>query len=456
MSGRLLRRELCTVSVERSARDVNSGLLGNVRGDRNLRQSIDDRRGSVRCPAVGRLTALGPIPGAGGLPRLALLRAGLTLACGLMMPGAPALAIDYDLSIDLRAQVADATPSFLRGQLGKLRSDDAASLATSRLRLGLAQPLGEAWRAVADITISADDPDAFGDLTEAYFEYRPYPQAGWRTRVKLGAFYAPISLENRAAGWETPYSLSSSALNAWIGEELRTVGAELQLDWLGTRMGSDFDAGLVVGLYGWNDFAGAFLAARGFRVQDRQTAVFGEVAQPGVKAYSLEPFLESDDRPGYYVGARVNYAGRLELRALHYDNRGDPTVFVARVADYIWQTRFDAIGLRLETANGWTVIAQRMAGSTAIEPGGTRLRWDYDASFLLVSRELGGRQSPAGCRACASSAASGSSVPYIRRAIASRRCSRDSPTGSDDATIVLAVANMPAAIRIRPTGVSDA
>lgn len=315
----------------------------------------------------------------------------LLFAVALALQSAPAAAVDVELVADLRVQAADAAPSFLQGGLGKLRADDDLSIATSRLRLGLAQPLGETWRAVLDATFSADDPDGSSDVTEAFLEYRPYPSEGWRTRVKVGAFYAPISLENRSSGWETPYSLSSSAVNAWIGEEVRTLGAEVQLDWLGTRMGRAFDAGLVAGVHGWNDFAGAYLAARGFRVQDRQTAIFGVVAEPGLKAYSREPFLESDDRPGYYLGVRWHYANRLELRALHYDNRGDGTVYVSRVDDFIWHTRFDAIGLRLETSNGWTVIAQRLSGDTAIAPGGFLILWDYDASFALLSREVGPR-----------------------------------------------------------------
>ena len=59
------------------------------------------------------------------------------------------------------------------------------------------------------------------DLTEAYLQFRPYPRDGFRLRLKAGAFYAPISLENRASGWDSPYTLSYSAINTWLGKELR-------------------------------------------------------------------------------------------------------------------------------------------------------------------------------------------------------------------------------------------
>jgi len=80
-------------------------------------------------------------------------------------------------------------------------------------------------------------------LDGGVLQYRPYPRAGYRLRVKAGAFHAPVSLENRAPGWDSPYTLSYSALNSWLGEELRTIGLEAQLDWLGTRTGHGFDLG---------------------------------------------------------------------------------------------------------------------------------------------------------------------------------------------------------------------
>jgi hypothetical protein len=84
-----------------------------------------------------------------------------------------------------------------------------------------------------DASAWGDDDRNPLDLTEAYLQFRPYPLNGYRFRLKAGAFHAPISLENRAAGWESPYTLSYSAINTWLGEELRTIGVEGQLDWLG-------------------------------------------------------------------------------------------------------------------------------------------------------------------------------------------------------------------------------
>ena len=120
-----------------------------------------------------------------------------------------------------------------------MMSDDGIQL--GRLRAAWNQPLGEIFSAHVEASTWDDDDKNPIDLTEAYLEYRPYPRAGWRTRVRLGAFYPPMSLESRAIGWETPYTITPSAISSWIGEEIRTIGLEAQVDWLGTRLGHSFD-----------------------------------------------------------------------------------------------------------------------------------------------------------------------------------------------------------------------
>ena len=120
------------------------------------------------------------------------------------------------------------------------------------------------------------------DVTEAWLEWRPVPQSAWRSNLKIGAFYPPVSLEHRAPGWSNPYTLSSSALNTWVGEELRTIGVGYEIEHLGQQSGSAFDFGLNAAVFGWNDPAGVVVAFRGFAMHDRQTPLFGRI---GTYAY---------------------------------------------------------------------------------------------------------------------------------------------------------------------------
>jgi len=312
----------------------------------------------------------------------------------LAITGAPAQAAQWELDVDARLLTSDGQRSFLDGGLGALRfGADKEGLQLGRARLALDAPFGNAWALRVDASTWDDDDKNPVDLTEAYLEYRPAPPAGYRLRVKGGAFYLPVSLENRAAGWESPYTLSSSALNTWIAEELRTIGLEAQLDWLGTRLGRRFDFGLTVGAFGWNDPAGGVVASHGFALHDRQTTLFGRVGPYGAPPlYGRELFHEIDGRAGLYGGLEARYLDRATLRVLHYDNRGDPAAFAPELNDFAWETRFDSAGLRIEGAQGWTAILQWLDGETYIAPGpGAPLKWGFDARFALLSKRIGVR-----------------------------------------------------------------
>ena len=301
------------------------------------------------------------------------------------------LAADWELSLDLRAVSSDGRTSFLDNGLGKLRFDDGDDgIQLGRLRAAWNQPLGETFSAHVEASTWDDDDKNPIDLTEAYLEYRPYPRAGWRTRVRLGAFYPPMSLESRAIGWETPYTITPSAISSWIGEEIRTIGIEAQVDWLGTRLGHSFDFQLTGAVFGWNDPAGTMLAMHGFAMHDRQTTLFGRVGalQTDLEMAKKELFHEIDDRPGFYVGAQASYLDRAILNVLHYDNRADPAAEAVEIRDFAWKTRFDAAALRIETANDWTVLVQAMQGDTEINPY-MLLTWEFDSQSALVAKRWG-------------------------------------------------------------------
>ena len=300
-------------------------------------------------------------------------------------------ATDWEASLDVRLVNSDAERSFMNGGLGPVRFDrDDAPLELGRARLALTQAFGEIWSAHLDASMW-DDKDAHPlGVTEAYLQLRPYPAHGYRLRLKAGAFYPPLSLENRASGWESPYTLSYSAINSWFATEVRTIGTEVQLDWLGTRLGHTFDLAATAAVFGWNDEAGVVIAGDGFLLHDRQTPLGGRVGQPGLPPlYGAKPFLEIDGRPGVYAGIEARYLDRLVVRVLRYDNRADPTEIDHASGLIAWDTTFTSAGARLDTGHGWTFIAQGLDGSTAIAPQGLTMRWPFRAAFGLVSRRIG-------------------------------------------------------------------
>jgi len=299
---------------------------------------------------------------------------------------------DWQMDLDVRLVDSNGQRSVTHGGLGTLRFDDRQSgLKLGRARFALSEAFGQSWSLHVDASAWGDHDSNPVDLTEAYLQFRPYPFAGgYRFRLKTGAFYAPVSLENRAAGWESPYTLSYSAINTWLGQEVRSIGAEGQIDWLGTRTGHAFDAALTGGVFGWNDPAGVVIANRGFTLSDRQTTLFGHVGANN--SAPLQPtgvFGEIDHRAGYYAGLEGRYYDRVVIRALHYDNRGDTDAFDAATHNYTWNTRFNSVGVRAESGTGWTAIAQYLDGKTAFEYDDDYLSWPFRARFVLISKEMG-------------------------------------------------------------------
>ncbi len=93
-----------------------------------------------------------------------------------------------------------------------------------------------------------------------------------RWQLRVGQSFLPTSRENVERLWVSPYTLTHSALNSWIGEELRPLGVDLS--W---RREFDNQRRLELGatVCGNNDASGALLAWRGFAWHDR-LSYYGE------------------------------------------------------------------------------------------------------------------------------------------------------------------------------------
>jgi hypothetical protein len=297
--------------------------------------------------------------------------------------------------LDLRAVAAPDERSWTDGGLGKSRfgeSDDGVRPGGALLALGW--QIAPAWSASADLQYQADQRRHF-DATEAYVRYRPVSVTPWRWSLKLGAFFPPISLENDAIGWVSPWTLTPSAIDSWVGEELRTIGAEFSLEHRG--LWNTFQAGFA--LFGKNDPAGELLSSRGWSLSDLTSGLHAFVREPDVYAtvvhasgrVDYRPFDEIDHRPGWY--ADVSWDSRAWGRwvLLRYDNRADPAAFEnhgdRRV--YAWHTRFWSASLRRQFGDV-VVIAQAMDGITTIAPAPAfSLDTRFDAGYLLLGWSRG-------------------------------------------------------------------
>lgn len=320
----------------------------------------------------------------------------LLFACAASLAGG-AHAAELRGMLDLRAVASDTEHGWTRAGLGKQRYDKSSD----GLRLGQAVLRGDADLAdtvTASLVLSAaDDRRGVVDVNEAWLEWSPIPGGPWKARVKAGAFFPVISREVAydSIGWTPARTVSSSAINSWIGEEFRTRGLELNLLHRGRAQGSPHDFGFTAALFGANDPAGTVIGWRGWSISDRISGL-GEALRladlPVYRAGGAIPrqtrdarlFREIDHRIGYYAGASYAYANWLEIDAMHYDNRGDP--LVVKDGQYSWNTRFNHVGARVH-AGQWELLLQAMDGSTLMGPQAVQL--GYRSWYALASHPLG-------------------------------------------------------------------
>ena len=316
--------------------------------------------------------------------------------------GAPGDRIDLAGGLDLSLIAVSGYESWTDGSVGKLRfSDNGFYL--GRAYVDVDGRLADTLQLKLAIEAYGDGIGTAADLTEAYLEWRPVPRSPNRYRLKVGAFYPRISLENVARGWTNPYLLNSSAINTWVAEELRSFGAEFSWSRKPAGLGGRHEFGINAAAFWGNDPAGSLLAWKGWSLHDRQSR-FGDKLplpalpsiQPGGVFYQRQdpyvvPFREIDDTAGYYVNVEWRLANRLLIRAMSYNNEADPTAIQSR--QYGWYTEFGHVGLQASLPGGVGLIAQWMDGTTVMGPDfGTGIHAvdvEFDAWFALLTREWG-------------------------------------------------------------------
>jgi hypothetical protein len=331
-----------------------------------------------------------------GLAR-ARLAGAIAATIGMASAGiarAQAVAPQWHGYAELRAGSAGGDRSWLDGGLGKGRFGDGSDGLKPAAALAMAWQLAPAWLASAQVQYQDEQRRPFGVL-DAWVRWRPVSTTPWRWSVKAGAFFPPVSLENDDIGWTSPWTLTPSAIDSWVGEELRATGAEFALE---HRSGTATWRGFAAA-FDHNDPAGDLLASRGWALGDMTSALNAELREPDAYATNarapvpvvFKPFTEIDHRVGWYAGLSRDGADGSRLSLLRYDNRGDPTAWEMQGARkvYAWRTRFWSAGGRGRIGDvQW--LAQAMEGSTAFEPRpGLLLDTKFSAAYLLAAWERG-------------------------------------------------------------------
>ena len=291
--------------------------------------------------------------------------------------------------------------SWLAGGFGRLAAggddpEDSVSQASGEARLALDWQVSHWFRIFLhgggrleeDSRTSAD-----GGLIEAYLEgYFDNVGAG-RLRLRAGQFFLPTSFENVEPLWSSPYTLSLSALNTWIGEEIRPAGLDADYRWE-TGGGDRLSLGGTV--FGGNDASGALLAWRGWSLGNR-LSYYGEVlplpplaslADPAVLGEQRDdgtrPFGDDlDGRPGWSGRLRWDRPERFRFQVTWIDTRGDRDL---HQGEYAWDTQLGLAGFEITPNPFLTLAGEYASGSTGMGPvDGPATDLDFRSGYLLAS-----------------------------------------------------------------------
>lgn len=211
--------------------------------------------------------------------------------------------------------------------------------------------------------------------------------------VRAGVFPPPLSLEHPGAAWSTLYTVTPSAINSWIGEELRAAAVEASVSVNAFRRGR---LRLSAAAFSHNDPAGAILAWRGWALHDYQLKLGDALRVPTQVDPKFRPnggehpFKEVDGQPGAYASATLDAGDAVTVQLAGYHNLADQTRSEdpSYGHDYAWKTWFVHAGLKVKPTASLTLLAQAMHGNTVMGAAPV-FDSDFSSVYALASYRAG-------------------------------------------------------------------
>jgi len=301
---------------------------------------------------------------------------------------------------DVRLISANGEPGWLDEGFGKLRYGEESG---ARLAQAAIQWKPRLTDTLSAVVVAQDIPglEHPAGIEEAYVKWRPLPvvtpAGAYHFTFRAGQMFPPISMEHDGTGWTPSRTLTPSAINSWVGEELLVEGVEASV----ITQAGDHGLAATVGVFSKDDTAGTILAWRGWALHDISSDQNTGLPLPGgdqgysrifgdYQDYDSRPYDEIDHRLGYY--ARLDWrppaaiAFNLEL----YDNQGNPKAL--RNAQWGWATRFWNLGAQYALSDRDVLLSQVLTGCTRMGwmvGGGHRaVDVDFDSAYLMLSHDL--------------------------------------------------------------------
>lgn len=299
---------------------------------------------------------------------------------------------------DFRLVAVNGEKSWVDAGLGKLRSGSDGDLRLQP-QLGNTNLIWQpqlTWSLSAVIVGSVQGGQRTeAGLSQAYLSFKPMRGSRVAFSARAGLMWPPISLEHEGADWHVRDSITPSAINSWIGEEVRPVSAE------GT-LAADFGEHklrLTAAIMAANDTSATLLTFRGWALSDRTTLAFRRQPLPplslGFQAPFTHPLIDLPGgfakRPGYYAELAWQPPMPFRLELFRYDNRANPED-VNSDLEWGWRTQFNHVGLVADLGAGLALRLQALSGRTRMGFASEGTRWvdnRFHSAFVLLTRPIG-------------------------------------------------------------------
>ena len=306
-----------------------------------------------------------------------------------------------ELSGDVRIVAATGEKSWLKGGFGKLRGSGGGDDIRVRPELGNVDLVWKpqlTWSLSATIVGSVQGgAHAQAGLSQAFLTFRPMRGDKLAFSARVGLMWPAISLEHEGADWHVRDSITPSAINSWIGEEVKPVAIE---GTVATEIGAS-KLRATGALMAANDTAGTLLTFRGWALHDRATLASNSQPLPplgdlaGYQAPYTHPTIDVRHgfahRIGYYAKLAWQPPIPVRIELFRYDNRADPRE-VNDATEWGWDTQFNDLGLVAELGGGAELKAQAMQGRTRMGYAMDGRRWldnRFRSAFVMLTHPVG-------------------------------------------------------------------
>lgn len=302
---------------------------------------------------------------------------------------------------DVRLVAVDGEKSWLDGGYGKLRSGSHGEL-RAQPQLGNVDIIWQpqfTWSLAAVVVGSLQGGERTqAGLSQAYLTFRPMRGSKTAFSARAGLMWPPVSLEHEGADWHVKDTITPSAINSWIGEEVRPVAAEATLAFtLGDNKLRATAAAMAA-----NDTSGTLLTFRGWALHDTTTLAFHRQPLPPLddviaryQAPFTHPLLDIHHgfahRPGYFAKLSWQPPVPVRFELFRYDNRANPMDVNADL-EWGWRTQFYDLGIVADLGSGAQLKAQAMSGRTRMGYAFAGHRWidnRFRSAFVLLGAPLG-------------------------------------------------------------------